>query len=197
MSRRGYVCFCAIFFYSHCVSPFSFISRAEVLLRLAMQTHVHIFIFFALRLLRHYLRPSYNCVNLCVCCASGLPVTRSVTSCSTLIDSGCPFSFCCATLIFLCLFLLFQLIFRLFHFSRRPPTSLPVYIKLSLLLLVCLLLRPEIKSWLRLSRRVLLISFCFFFCFTIYHQLSKIIFQTWECNNRNQWIYVFYVNKIA
>lgn len=64
--------------------------------------------------------------------------------------------------IFLCPFLLFKLIFRLFHFSRRPPTSLSVYIKLSLLLLACLLLYPEIKS---LSRRVLLISYHLFLLF--------------------------------
>lgn len=147
----------AIFFYStaslysslsiqtSCVSPFFFISRAEVVSSSSRdtntRTHIHFF-FATLRLLRHNLRPFYNCVNLRVYCASGLPAARFITSCLT---PAVRFHFALLS-IFLCPFLLFKLIFRLFHFPRRPPTSLSVYIKLSLLLLACLLLHPEIKS---------------------------------------------------
>lgn len=113
--------FCSFIIRRFCLNAFSFISRAEVVSSSSredanIRTYIYFFRYSPL-LLRHYLRPSYNCVNLRQSAALlAFLFARSVTSCSTLIDSGCPFSLCCAALIFLCPFLLLKLIFRLFDF---------------------------------------------------------------------------------
>lgn len=84
----------SVFLHLACRGRFFFVSRCK-------HTYTYSFFFTTLRLLRHNPRPFYNCVNLCVYCASGLPAARSITSCLTLVDSGCPFSLCSAIDLFM------------------------------------------------------------------------------------------------
>lgn len=177
---------CAIFFYStaslypslsiqtRCVSPFFFISRAEVVSSSSRdantRTHIHFFSLLSACYVTILVRFITALISVSTALLAFLPRVLSLRAWHWLTPAV-RFHFALLS-IFLCPFLLFKLIFRLFYFSRRPPTSLSVYIKLSLLLLACLLLRPEIKSWLRLSRRVLLI---FSHLFLLFHNPSSII----------------------
>lgn len=105
------------------------------------RTHIHLFSLLSACYITIFVRlsfpASYNYVNPRLCCASGLPVARSITSRSTLADFGYPSPLRIS--VSLRPFLRFILIFRLFCFSHRPPTSLPIHLKLKkFLFYVCI-----------------------------------------------------------
>lgn len=148
------LCFCAVFFCSTASTLYPALSvqthrihaSISVFLHLASRgrssssrdanahTHIHFFSLLSACYITIFIRlsfpASYNYVDLRFCCASGLPVECSITSRSTLADSGYPSPLRCAISVSLRSFLLFILIFRLFCFSRRPPTLLSIYLKL-------------------------------------------------------------------
>lgn len=116
-----------------CVSPFFFISRAEVVSSSSRdtntRTHIHFFFRYSpLVTSQSFVRFITASISVSTALLAFLPRVLSLRAWHWLTPAV-RFHFALLS-IFLRPFLLFKLIFRLFYFSRRPPTSLSVYIKL-------------------------------------------------------------------